>query len=611
MKIRRPLPLLLLLASPCLVLADSEKPTNDEILALNRARPREQIQAAHAKAQANQIAKEAVLDGTKKANGVQSTRPYVGTEDAPVDGLDGKPHAGPFVDTTPEQSAVQKGAAAASATAKSVPTSLEKLAGSADIPEKNDGVMNDDARPVPRKGTTGTEGGVTEKEKAKKAKGGDVENKPKSPTEAPPLPHSEQERMEGEDGGSDSKTKQLKAKDGKEGEKSGKQVDTPKKGGEYGAGGMGMEKPTDLPDKPHNIPHPEPRIATQANTNREGPPVGSKSSGTVLHDTLPYTEGTKPKAAAAPGSPEAHDESFEEWFHSFVVSFTMIIFTEIGDKTFLVAALMAMRHPRLIVFTAAFSALIVMTVLSAVAGHLAPTLLPKRLTTFAAALLFLIFGARMLREGLDMPKEAGVGEEMKEVEAELEEKEHHLARRNSRRESNPYVLEAGRGKGSPSPSRSPSKQSPASGLTNLMSLVLSPVWVQTFVMTFLGEWGDRSQIATVAMAAGQDYWWVTAGAVVGHCCCTGLAVVGGRALAGRVSMRVGESISIQSHRKDHANEGLQSPSAAPLPSSASVSFTSGKLGWRLERIGHPWSYINILTNVIFTIRKARKELEGV
>jgi Uncharacterized protein family UPF0016 len=59
-------------------------------------------------------------------------------------------------------------------------------------------------------------------------------------------------------------------------------------------------------------------------------------------------------------------------------------------------------------------------------------------------------------------------------------------------------------------------------------------------MTFLGEWGDRSQIATIAMAAGQDYWWVTGGAVFGHGLCTAAAVIGGRAVAGRVSLRVGK-----------------------------------------------------------------------
>jgi hypothetical protein len=82
------------------------------------------------------------------------------------------------------------------------------------------------------------------------------------------------------------------------------------------------------------------------------------------------------------------------------------------------------------------------------------------------------------------------------------------------------------------------------GLNNLFSLLLSPAWVQTFVMTFLGEWGDRSQIATVAMAAGSDYWWVTAGAVIGHGLCTAGAVIGGRAIAGKISMRNGKSASV-------------------------------------------------------------------
>jgi hypothetical protein len=98
-----------------------------------------------------------------------------------------------------------------------------------------------------------------------------------------------------------------------------------------------------------------------------------------------------------------------------------------------------------------------------------------------------------------------------------------------------------------SPSQSPSRPAPRGGAFrgflhgtgNLLSLLLSPAWVQTFVMTFLGEWGDRSQIATIAMAAGQDYWWVTLGAVCGHAVCTGAAVIGGRAIAGRVSLKVG------------------------------------------------------------------------
>lgn len=33
-----------------------------------------------------------------------------------------------------------------------------------------------------------------------------------------------------------------------------------------------------------------------------------------------------------------------------------------------------------------------------------------------------------------------------------------------------------------------------SGLNNLAQLLFSPVFLQTFIMTFLAEWGDRSQV---------------------------------------------------------------------------------------------------------------------
>jgi putative Ca2+/H+ antiporter (TMEM165/GDT1 family) len=304
-----------------------------------------------------------------------------------------------------------------------------------------------------------------------------------------------------------------------------------------------MQMPDDLPKKLSKEPHPVPGSAKIDHLD-----VSKSTSKTGNKIDLTDDEGT---------------EGLIQPLHSYLLSLTMILFSEVGDKTFLIAALMAMKHDRLLVFSAAFSALIAMTILSAVLGHAVPTLVPKRFTNFLAAGLFLVFGARMMREGLAMQPGEGVGAEMQEVEMELEEKE-ALAREQGRRRSSvsPYSLEMGMGRGSsrktrpasrlPSPPRSPSSspegirspprsnmQSVLAGLNNLLSLLLSPAWVQTFVMTFLGEWGDRSQIATIAMAAGQDYWWVTGGAVSGHAVCTGVAVIGGRAIAGKVSLRVG------------------------------------------------------------------------
>jgi len=50
--------------------------------------------------------------------------------------------------------------------------------------------------------------------------------------------------------------------------------------------------------------------------------------------------------------------------HAFVASLSVIIVSELGDKTFFIAAILAMRHSRLLVFAGAIAALGLMTVLS-------------------------------------------------------------------------------------------------------------------------------------------------------------------------------------------------------------------------------------------------------
>ncbi|OKL63194.1 hypothetical protein UA08_01889 [Talaromyces atroroseus] len=438
-----------------------------------------------------------------------------GTLDAPVDGKDGKPHDGPWVETEAERDRKKDKADGRTymAAADTEQAGGRLGQGGSAIPHSNEGVMDDPGRLGPKEGTRGTEGGMTEKTKdIKQSK----EKVPETPKEARPLPHSEQEKIPGYED-------VYEATDNK---KTGENV---------------LEKPDDLPEKPHEIPLP-------------------KSPGRVTDDSHDYkqpTPGRKPFPNADGSSRGAVGASGP--LHSLFLSFVMIIFSEIGDKTFLVAALMAMRHPRLLVFSAAFSALVTMTVLSALLGHAVPTLIPTSYTQFAAGILFLVFSAKMFKEGRAMSPDEGIGEEMKEVEMELEEKDHEQRRLSRRRSSvSPYALESGRGGRTRSTNRLPSppesvssassrEVSPergfslttvTSGARNLFSLLLSPAWVQTFVMTFLGEWGDRSQIATIAMAAGQDYWWVTIGAVVGHGICTAGAVIGGRAVAGRVSLRV-------------------------------------------------------------------------
>jgi putative Ca2+/H+ antiporter (TMEM165/GDT1 family) len=63
----------------------------------------------------------------------------------------------------------------------------------------------------------------------------------------------------------------------------------------------------------------------------------------------------------------------------------------------------------------------------------------------------------------------------------------------------------------------------------------STILTQAFIMTFLAEWGDRSQIATIALAASYNLFMVNVGALLGHFLCTGGAVQLGEWISKRVS----------------------------------------------------------------------------
>jgi putative Ca2+/H+ antiporter (TMEM165/GDT1 family) len=231
---------------------------------------------------------------------------------------------------------------------------------------------------------------------------------------------------------------------------------------------------------------------------------------------------------------------------AFLASISMIIVSEFGDKTFFIAAIMAMRNNRLegecargqremsaantvelvadsflcvpsitcssSVFSSAIAALALMTVLSAAMGQTLPAILDPRLTHYMATALFFFFGAKLLHDAYQMDGAGDLKEELDEVEEELQAKE--LA------ESGGVELLPGGVS-----SRVPATRRFLAACTRF------------FRLTFLAEWGDRSQIATIALAAQKDAFGVTAGGIIGHALCTGVAVLGGKLLATRISER--------------------------------------------------------------------------
>lgn len=86
------------------------------------------------------------------------------------------------------------------------------------------------------------------------------------------------------------------------------------------------------------------------------------------------------------------------YLEQFAASVGSIVVSELGDKTFFIAAIMAMRYDRMFTFIGAIGALVLMTILSCGFGYVIPQLIPKRWTILLSAVLFFFFGVKMLWE---------------------------------------------------------------------------------------------------------------------------------------------------------------------------------------------------------------------
>lgn len=185
-------------------------------------------------------------------------------------------------------------------------------------------------------------------------------------------------------------------------------------------------------------------------------------------------------------------------------SFFMIMATELGDETFIIAAVMAMRHPKFVVLGGALAALYFMTVLSAFLGVVLPNLISQEAVHNCATVLYCFFGLRLMWVGA-----RGGGENKDEEFEEVE---------NSLKEA--------------------VTQEQKTLVRRMFSRICTPIFLEALMLTFLAEWGDRSQIATISLAAHQNPLGVILGAVAGHTICTSLAVFGGEWLGKRISQRV-------------------------------------------------------------------------
>ncbi|ASC70457.1 GDT1-like protein [Halomicronema hongdechloris C2206] len=180
----------------------------------------------------------------------------------------------------------------------------------------------------------------------------------------------------------------------------------------------------------------------------------------------------------------------------FTAGLLLITLSELGDKTFFIGAILAMRHSRRWVFTGVTAALLAMTILSVLIGQVV-TALPHVYVQGVAIALFLGFGGKLLYDAWSMARPGDLDHEQADALAAVEQREQ--------------------------------------GLTTWST---GAILAEAFTLTFMAEWGDRTQLATITLAAAHHPIGIVAGASLGHTITTCIAVICGKLVAGRISERL-------------------------------------------------------------------------
>lgn len=180
----------------------------------------------------------------------------------------------------------------------------------------------------------------------------------------------------------------------------------------------------------------------------------------------------------------------------FTAGLLLITLSELGDKTFFIGMILAMRHPRRWVFAGVSAALTLMTLLSVWLGQLLRVLPADRVKTVAIA-LFIGFGLKLLYDASRMSPALSTQEEQEEALEVVDRRE-----------------------------------------KGILLWTVRAVLLEAFSLTFVAEWGDRTQFATVTLAASHHPYGVLAGAILGHLICAAIAVACGKLIAGRLSERL-------------------------------------------------------------------------
>ncbi len=242
--------------------------------------------------------------------------------------------------------------------------------------------------------------------------------------------------------------------------------------------------------------------------------------------STPTSESTRETPDPISKTPKSNDEQWvptgPTFWHSTGESFFMIFLAELGDRTFILIAIFAMKYGRSLIMLPCIVFLILLHCVSVFIGLLFPFLFSPVFVAYLSFIVFMAFGIYMFYEAWNMSDEEDTPQHIESlnkknngIEDELEDP---LLGEESRVEHQLHI--------------SGSIEHMLVDDANNYKIVIT-----VLTAIFLAEWGDRSQLGAIVLTATRNMMGVIIGGGIAIGLCAGLAAYAGQFLTKYVSVR--------------------------------------------------------------------------
>lgn len=201
----------------------------------------------------------------------------------------------------------------------------------------------------------------------------------------------------------------------------------------------------------------------------------------------------------------------KDFWTSFISSFTLIFISEIGDKTFFLVMIYSLSNSLLKTFLVNAFAMSFMTIAAVVLGASFSMFLNKTIINIVALFVFAGFAGKMFH--------SAATKESKLIEDKFISKLNKMEKKNPKKVDDNEVIE-----------KNKDLEAPLLDNKKNESRLLGDTWQFITALT-IGELGDGSQVATVVMAASQNFYGVLAGGCLAHMCDSLVAMILGNLIA--------------------------------------------------------------------------------